>query len=320
MSEESLRNSPPQSSPPSGEGVRRDARPAPTHARPRVFLRLIRHFLMRLVRGGHESETTEFEFGAGPLLGILCTPGACFSFLLFQKYSTLRDWIMQRPAARSLRLFRTRQIFLHLFSDGGCGHPDSAEMGQNSAGLPGLPEPCALAVTSAHDLPGQRWRYRLRGRNHRGGFQRRVRSAVPPGCGLVWTSGHSRHCPLNGVARRVSGIGEPLHVLRDPGAVGDAGRDLAARRVPRVFFICARGDLDRLGYPAGGGAFRAAQPEYLGAILSAALVSGALPMARRPRITSHGALVPHGAWRRSRLPSSGWWRHMRWVTGAASRA
>jgi hypothetical protein len=97
MSEESLRNSPPRSSPPSGEGLRRGGRPAPAHAPPRVFLRLMRHFLMRLIRGGHESETAEFEFGAGPLLGILCTPGACFSFLLFQKYSTLRDWIMQRP-------------------------------------------------------------------------------------------------------------------------------------------------------------------------------------------------------------------------------
>ncbi len=62
----------------------------------RPFLRLVAHFLARLIRGGHESESAEFEFGAGPLLGILATPGALFSFLLFQKYSTLQDFIMGR--------------------------------------------------------------------------------------------------------------------------------------------------------------------------------------------------------------------------------
>jgi hypothetical protein len=58
------------------------------------FVRLVRHFLDRLLRGGHESETDEFEFGAGPLLGVLAAPGAFFSFLLFEKYSTLREFIM----------------------------------------------------------------------------------------------------------------------------------------------------------------------------------------------------------------------------------
>lgn len=67
--------------------------------RPRTykpFLRLVRHFLARLVRGGHESEAAEFQLGAGPLLGILSAPGALFSFLLFEKYSTLHDFIMGR--------------------------------------------------------------------------------------------------------------------------------------------------------------------------------------------------------------------------------
>ncbi len=63
---------------------------------PRRFLRLTRHFLSRLVRGGHESESAEFELGAGPLLGILAAPGAFFSFLLFEKYSTLQDFILHR--------------------------------------------------------------------------------------------------------------------------------------------------------------------------------------------------------------------------------
>lgn len=62
----------------------------------RPFLRLVRHFLARLLRGGHESESGEFEFGAGPLLGILAAPGAFFSLLLFEKYSTLQDFFLHR--------------------------------------------------------------------------------------------------------------------------------------------------------------------------------------------------------------------------------
>ncbi len=72
--------------------------PRPSNRRTYLpFIRLVRHFLARLVRGGHESETSDFQFGAGPLLGVLASPGGVFSLLLFQKYSTLRDWIVHRP-------------------------------------------------------------------------------------------------------------------------------------------------------------------------------------------------------------------------------
>jgi hypothetical protein len=57
------------------------------------------HFLTRLIRGGRESESTEFELGAGPLLGLLAAPGGFFSLILFEKYSTLHDWIMGRQRA-----------------------------------------------------------------------------------------------------------------------------------------------------------------------------------------------------------------------------
>lgn len=60
------------------------------------FLRLVRHFLVRLVRSGHESESGEFQLGAGPLLGVLSAPGTLFTFLLFEKYSTLQDFILHR--------------------------------------------------------------------------------------------------------------------------------------------------------------------------------------------------------------------------------
>jgi hypothetical protein len=60
------------------------------------FIRLVLHFLARLVRGGHETESADFDFGAGPLLGLLAAPGAFCSLVLFQKYSTLQDFILQR--------------------------------------------------------------------------------------------------------------------------------------------------------------------------------------------------------------------------------
>jgi hypothetical protein len=60
------------------------------------FVRLVLHFLARLVRGGHETESADFDFGAGPLLGLLAAPGAFCSLVLFEKYSTLQDFILQR--------------------------------------------------------------------------------------------------------------------------------------------------------------------------------------------------------------------------------
>src|ERR1700721_1341127 len=60
------------------------------------FIRLVFHFLSRLVRGGHETESADFDFGAGLLLGLLAAPGALGSLVLFEKYSTLQDFILQR--------------------------------------------------------------------------------------------------------------------------------------------------------------------------------------------------------------------------------
>jgi len=39
------------------------------------FARLVRHFLVRMVREGH-TDSTEFQLGVGPLLGLLAAPGA----------------------------------------------------------------------------------------------------------------------------------------------------------------------------------------------------------------------------------------------------
>jgi hypothetical protein len=64
--------------------------------RQRPFVRLVLHFLARLVGGGHDNDSHEFDFGAGPLLGLLAAPGAFCSLVLFQKYSTLQDFILGR--------------------------------------------------------------------------------------------------------------------------------------------------------------------------------------------------------------------------------
>jgi hypothetical protein len=61
------------------------------------FVRLIRHFLDRLVRGGNDTAATEFELGIGGLLGLLAAPGAFSCLLMLDKYSTLLNWLRGHP-------------------------------------------------------------------------------------------------------------------------------------------------------------------------------------------------------------------------------
>jgi len=62
----------------------------------RPFTRLVGHFLARLVRGGNEAASTEFELGVGGLLGLLAVPGAFSCLLLLDKYSTFLNWMRGR--------------------------------------------------------------------------------------------------------------------------------------------------------------------------------------------------------------------------------
>ena len=59
------------------------------------FARLVRHFLVRMVREGH-TDSTEFQLGVGPLLGLLAAPGACLCFLMLNNYSSLLNWFRGR--------------------------------------------------------------------------------------------------------------------------------------------------------------------------------------------------------------------------------
>jgi hypothetical protein len=53
----------------------------------------VSHFLARLVRGGRDSTSAEFELGIGAFLGLLAAPGAVASFVLLNKYSSLLYWV-----------------------------------------------------------------------------------------------------------------------------------------------------------------------------------------------------------------------------------
>jgi hypothetical protein len=56
----------------------------------------VSHFLARLLRGGQDSASAEFDLGLGGLLGLLAAPGALACFLLLDKYSSLLNWFRGR--------------------------------------------------------------------------------------------------------------------------------------------------------------------------------------------------------------------------------
>jgi hypothetical protein len=58
----------------------------------RPFQRLVEHFLHRLLRGGQE-EGSDFELGAGALLGLLAAPGALATMFMLEEYSSFLNWL-----------------------------------------------------------------------------------------------------------------------------------------------------------------------------------------------------------------------------------
>ena len=58
-----------------------------------AFRRLVRHFLVRLVRSEQDTSSSEVQMGTGALLGLLAMPGAMTSFILLDKYSTFLSWL-----------------------------------------------------------------------------------------------------------------------------------------------------------------------------------------------------------------------------------
>jgi hypothetical protein len=58
----------------------------------RPLARLVRHFLVRLVRGHEDPASSEVQLGAGALLGLLSVPGAATCFILLDKYSSFLSW------------------------------------------------------------------------------------------------------------------------------------------------------------------------------------------------------------------------------------
>ena len=60
------------------------------------FARLVRHFLIRLVRSDQDAASSEVQLGVGALLGLLSVPGSMTCFILLDKYSTFLAWIRGR--------------------------------------------------------------------------------------------------------------------------------------------------------------------------------------------------------------------------------
>ena len=60
---------------------------------PAPFVRLVRLFLDRTFHGGDESGAAEVDLSLGLVLSLLALPGALYSALLFEKYSTLLLWM-----------------------------------------------------------------------------------------------------------------------------------------------------------------------------------------------------------------------------------
>jgi len=74
----------------------------------RPFGRLVAHFLARLVRGGQDSASAEFELGLGAFLGLLAAPGALACFVLLNKYSSLLYWVRGWRHVDIYVVFRSR--------------------------------------------------------------------------------------------------------------------------------------------------------------------------------------------------------------------
>jgi hypothetical protein len=77
------------------------------------LVRLIRHFLARLVHGGQD-EGSEFSLGAGALLGLLAAPGAFQTFVMINKYSTLLDFVLHRHRDYYLSSIPDKYLFLSI--------------------------------------------------------------------------------------------------------------------------------------------------------------------------------------------------------------
>jgi hypothetical protein len=59
----------------------------------RPFWRMVRLFIVRIFRGGGDSDTEGLDLGIGLVLTLLALPGGFVSILLFEKYGTLLQWM-----------------------------------------------------------------------------------------------------------------------------------------------------------------------------------------------------------------------------------
>ena len=64
---------------------------------PGTFLLLVRLFVSRIFHGSEDGDDNELNLSAGLVLAFLALPGAFYSLLLLEKYSTLLQWMRGQP-------------------------------------------------------------------------------------------------------------------------------------------------------------------------------------------------------------------------------
>jgi hypothetical protein len=80
------------------------------------FTTLVRLFLGRIFRGGGESGQDELDLSMGLVLTLLPLPGAFYSVFLFEKYSTLLQWMQGRTDVDPLSAAFPDEYFFIAFS------------------------------------------------------------------------------------------------------------------------------------------------------------------------------------------------------------
>jgi hypothetical protein len=80
------------------------------------FFTLVRLFIGRVFHGTGESGQGELDLSMGLVLSLLPLPGAFYSIFLFEKYSTLLQWMQGRSDVDPLSAALPDEYFFIVFS------------------------------------------------------------------------------------------------------------------------------------------------------------------------------------------------------------
>ena len=80
------------------------------------FIQLVRLFAGRIFYGNNDSGEDELSFGMGSLLALLSLPGGFYSIFLFEKYSTLLQWMRGQKLTDPLQAVLPDEYFFIVLS------------------------------------------------------------------------------------------------------------------------------------------------------------------------------------------------------------